>query len=85
MNEEQKCGKIEALGDFLARHWGDFVGISILILGTGLVVLYAVKTGDWTEVKTLGTGFAGAALIVLKLKSNPKENGNGANGAKESK
>ena len=73
-------GRLCQLGDFIGRHWGDFVGLLILSLGIGLLLAYAAHTGDWSEVKTLGTGLSGAALIVLKLRNNPKQNGNG-NGA----
>jgi len=69
-------GRIDNFADWSARHWGDCIGILLLLLGGSLIILYAAKTGDWNEVKTLGVGLASAALIVLKLRTNPK-NGNG--------
>lgn len=75
--KELKCGKIDQIGDFVGRHWGDFVGSVILVIGTVLVVLYAMKTGDWAKVESLGASLTGASLIVLKLRNNPKPNGNG--------
>ena len=79
-------GKFDDFGDFIGRHWGDFVSGAILVLGSTLIVLYACKSGDWTEVKTLGVAMTGAALFGLKLRNNPKQNGNGnGNGQVETK
>ena len=69
-------------GDFIGRHWGDFVALTILIGGAILALVYASKSGDWSEVKLLAQTLTGAALFGLKLRNNPKENGksNGGNG-----
>ena len=66
-------------GDFIGRHWGDFVALTILVGGAILALVYASKSGDWSEVKLLAQTLTGAALFGLKLRSNPKENGKNGN------
>ena len=73
---------IERYIDFKERHWGDFVGFRLLLLGTALVVggcLMKVKfpTVSFEAVEHLGESLVLAGTIAMKLRPNPTPNGNG--------
>jgi hypothetical protein len=63
-------------GDFIGRHWGDFVGLLILYTGVALILWAAAPDGKQT-----GQALVLAAMGILKLRSNDKKtdgNGNGS-------
>ena len=73
-------GRIESLGDFCSRHWGDVVGLLLLLMGVMLEVFHAFAILKWqaqlSGIHELSNGLVLAAMGILKLRPMPK-NGNG--------
>lgn len=69
-------GILTDMGDFIGRHWGDFIGLALLYTGVFLVFYAAVYLGGNQSVDHLGESLVLAAMGILKLRNNPK-NGNG--------
>ena len=78
-------GRIDDVGDWIGRHWGDCVGLVVLCLGVGLEIFNAVVFIKWQiqleHVHELAGLLVGGAMFALKLRANPK-NGNGNGEAK---
>lgn len=70
---------------FLREHWGDYVGIFLIVLG--IVVMFLVpgiyhgQDAIVQKIMDTGSSLVGAGLMALKLKpasgkTNGEENGN---------
>ena len=68
--------RLQGLGDFVSRHWGDSIGLYLIHLGILLVIL----GGFYSQLATaehVGESFILTGVGLLKLKYNPPTNGNG--------
>jgi hypothetical protein len=68
--------RLQGLGDFVSRHWGDSIGLYMIHLGVVLIVLGGLY-GALKDVAHVGESFILTGVGMLKLKYNPAPNGNG--------
>ena len=73
--------RLQGIGDFVSRHWGDSIGLYMIHLGIVLTVVGGFYT-QLGSVQHVGESFILTGVGMLKLKYIPKEgNGNGGDGA----
>jgi hypothetical protein len=68
--------RLQGLGDFVSRHWGDSIGLYLIHLGILLVILGGFYS-QLTNAEHVGESFILTGVGLLKLKYNPPVNGNG--------
>lgn len=75
---KQVISRLQGLGDFVSRHWGDSIGLYMLHMGILLVILGGLYS-QLADVAHVGESFILTGVGMLRLKY-VAANGNGNGG-----
>jgi hypothetical protein len=71
--------RVQGIGDFITRHFGDSIGFYLLHLGVALFIIGGFYK-ELSDVQHIGESFILTGIGMLKLRYIPKNGANGPNG-----